>query len=209
MIGRRQGAFGRVRGFDGVNVVVQCSEVIGVPLHDGFERGDNFFSAGAGRSVLMPQAPRVQIHAGFGKQGGGVEIVGVILRNFAHGVVIVFGGFLQIGLGIGGKALGHGGNVGAFGLGGIGAEVDRFLDRFVRLLETVFTGGIVVVGANGLGDAPVGHGEFGIEFGGLLEGARGFIVVEGVDQAESLIEEFLCCRSSWWRRDDGGCRGRS
>ena len=60
--------------------------------------------------------------------------------------------------------------------------------------EALVAGGIVVVRSHGFSHAPVGHGELGIEIGGALKRTGRFIVVEGVDQAQSLIEELLCLR---------------
>jgi hypothetical protein len=136
----------------------------------------------------------MQVHSRLGEQRGGIEVIGEALHDFAHGIAILFGGGAQIGFGIGGKALGQRGDVGFVALGSIGGERLRFRDGGVGLHKTVFAGGIVVVGADGFGDAPIGHGEFGVELGGALEGARGLVVIEGVDLSQPLIEEGLRLR---------------
>jgi hypothetical protein len=64
----------------------------------------------------------------------------------------------------------------------------------VGLRKTAFASGIVVIGAHGFGNAPIRHGELGIEVRGALEGARGFIVIESVDEPQALIEEGLRLR---------------
>ena len=101
---------------------------------------------------------------------------------------------MQIGLGIGGKAFGKRGDVCLVTFRSIGCECLRFLDGGVGLRKTVFAGGIVIIGADSFGDAPIGHGQFGIEVGGTLEGARGFVMIEGVDEPQALIEKCLCLR---------------
>ena len=60
--------------------------------------------------------------------------------------------------------------------------------------ETVVARGIVVVGSYGLGNSPIGHGQFGVKIRGTLKRARRFIVVESVDLTQSLIEELLGLR---------------
>ena len=142
----------------------------------------------------MPESPGMQVHAGLGEERGGVEVVGKIGGDLPHGVVIVLGGFLQIGIRIGGKALRHRLNVGLLAGRGSGRQIDRFLHRVMRVLETVRVGGIVVVRSDRLGDAPVGHRQLGIEFGGMLKRARGLVVIEAIDEAQSLIEELLRLR---------------
>ena len=57
--------------------------------------------------------------------------------------------------------------------------------------KRLVVGRIVVVWPDRFGDAPVGHGELGIEFSRTPERARRFVMIEGVDQPQSLIEEFL------------------
>ena len=61
----------------------------------------------------------------------------------------------------------------------------------MRVLKAFVAGGIVVVRAHRLGDSPVGDRKFGVEFGGALEGTRGLVVIEGIDQAQALVEELL------------------
>src|SRR6267154_5852924 len=134
----------------------------------------------------------MQVHSGLGEQRGGIEIVGEALHHVAHGIAILFGGGAQIGFGIGGKALGKRGDVCLVAFGSIGGERLRFLDGGVGLHKTAFASGIVVVGAYSFGDAPVGHGQFGVQLGGAMEGARGFVVIEGIDEPQALIEEGLC-----------------
>lgn len=191
-------ALGIGRSFDGVDVIVDRAHVVGVATNDRFESRDDLFGAFFGRAVGAPEAPGVNVHGSFGEEGGGVEIVGIFFGEFAHGVAIVAGGLMHVDVGAGfGKALGHGEYVVAFAVRGVvggsagGGEVESFLDGVVGLFEARVVGGIVVIGADGFGNTPVGHGEGGLEFGGMIEGAKSFVVIEGVDLAEALVEEFL------------------
>src|SRR5882762_3177849 len=72
---------------------------------------------------------------------------------------------------------------------------ERLRNGGVRLLEPLVAGWVVVVGTDGLGDAPIGHRELGIEVRRALERPRRLIVVEGVYVAQSLIEKLLGFRA--------------
>jgi hypothetical protein len=148
-----------------MNVVVNRAHVVGIALDHGFERGDDFFSAGFRSSVAMPQAPGVQVHAGFREQRSGIEIVRKVLRDFAHGVVIGLGCLPAIGLGIRGETQRHGLDVGLFDRRSSGREIDSLLNGGMRRHETLVTGGIIVVWADCLGHPPIRHGKLGIEVG--------------------------------------------
>src|SRR5437763_992039 len=52
----------------------------------------------------------------------------------------------------------------------------------------------VDVGAERVRDAPVSHREVGVQISRALKGAHGLVVVEGVDEAQALIEELLRLR---------------
>ena len=119
---------------------------------------------------------------------------GKFFDHLAHGIVIGLGRLPAVGFGIGRETQRHGLDVGLLGGRSAGREIDRLLDGVVRRGETLVAGGIVVVRSYGLGHSPIGHGQFGIEFGGALKRARGLIVIEGVDQAQSLIKELLGLR---------------
>ena len=60
--------------------------------------------------------------------------------------------------------------------------------------KALIAGGIVVVRSHRFSHSPIRHGQLGIELGGAFERARGLVVIEGVDQAQSLIEELLRLR---------------
>ena len=118
-----------------------------------------------------------------------------IAAAFGVPVVVIFGGFLQIRVRIGRKSLRHGLDVSLFAGRSIGREFNGLLYRIIRAFVTVGVSRVVIVRPHSLGDSPVGHGQLGIEFGGMLEGARGFIVIERVNEAQPLIKELLCLRS--------------
>ncbi len=136
----------------------------------------------------------MQVHPGFGKQSGRIQVVGEFRRDLAHGVVIFLSGFLQIGIRIRRKPLGHRLDVGLLAGRSSRGQVHGFLHGIVRMLVTVGIGGIVVVRSHGLGDTPVGHRQLGIEFRGVLERARRLVMVEGINKAQSLIKELLRLR---------------
>ncbi len=68
----------------------------------------------------MPKSPRVQVHAGLGKQRGGLQIVGELADHLTHRITIILGGLLQIGVRVGREALRHGLNVGLLAGRGFG-----------------------------------------------------------------------------------------
>src|SRR5213080_5336544 len=177
-----------------MDVIVNRDEMIGFAANYRLQRRDNFLRALFRCAVWTPEPPGVQVHSGLGEQRSGIEIVGETLYHVAHGIAILFRGGAQIGFGIGGKALRKRGDVSLVALGSIRAERQRFLNGGVGLRKTAFAGGIVVIGADGFGDAPIRHGQFGIEFRGALEGAHGFVVIESVDESQTLIEKYLRLR---------------
>ena len=191
-VGCRQRAVGIIRSLDRVNVVVDRAQVIGIALDHALERADDFFRACDRRSVLIPQSPGMQVHAGLGEKSCCVEIVGELVRHLAHGVVIILGRFLQIGDGVGRKALRHGLDIGLLAGRGCSGKLDRLLNGVVRPFITLRVCRIVIVGTYGFRDSPIGHGQFRIQLRCVLEGARGLIVIESVDETQPLIEEFLC-----------------
>jgi hypothetical protein len=100
-------------------------------------------------------------------------------------------------------------NVAALGVGGVCAQVDRLLNRFVRLLEAVFAGRIVVVRDHRFRNSPVSHRQLRIEFRRLLKRARRLVMVERVNQAQSLIEKLPALSRLWLKPDDASRPGRS
>src|SRR5437879_4000596 len=64
----------------------------------------------------------------------------------------------------------------------------------MSFLETLGIGRVVVIGSDRFGNAPVSHGKLRIEFRRMLERTCRLIVIECVNEAQALIEEFLSFR---------------
>src|SRR5258708_38644805 len=64
----------------------------------------------------------------------------------------------------------------------------------MRVLVSSGISGIVIVRSYRFGDTPIRHGKFGIEFGGMLKRTCCFVVIEGIDESQPLIEKLLCLR---------------
>lgn len=150
-------------------------EVVGVALHEGFHGGgardDECFAVGGG-IIRGPRGQRTR----FGPAGwAGSSAVGAVPARPVRFRVAAEEGF----------------DVGAFAGGGVGEEARGAVDAPPGKGLTVGLGGLVVVGAEGLGDAPVGHGGSGVECGGGGEGAGGFVVFEAVADGETPLKELL------------------
>ena len=156
--------------------------MVGIAFQNRLQRRDDFFGAVLGGSVDVPQAPGMQVHSRFREERRGIEIVGKILHYFAHGIAIIFGGFATVGFWIGREALRHRLDVGLLVGRRAGREIHRFLDGIVGRLEAFVTGGIVVVGPNGFGNAPIRDGQFLIKIGSALEGTGRLIMIEGINE---------------------------
>ena len=165
----RQGPLRDRRSFDGVNVVVNRSHVVGIALEHRFERGDDFFGPGFRSSVLMPEAPGMQVHAGFGEQRGGVQVIGKVLRHLTHGVVISLGCLSAVRFRICRKTQRHGLDVGLLRRRSVAREIDSLLNGVVRFDKTFVAGRIVVVRPYGFGDAPLRHRQLGVKLGGAMK----------------------------------------
>jgi hypothetical protein len=136
----------------------------------------------------------MKVHARLGKQRGRIEVIRILLRDFAHGIVIFLGRLAQVCLWIRGEALGHCLDVVLLGRRSARRQVHGFLDRIVRLLEALFAGRIVVIGSHRFGDAPIRDRQFRIEVRRALKRTRRFVMIEGVDQTQALIEKILGLR---------------
>ena len=73
-----------------------------------------------------------------------------------------------------------------------GGKRESFLDGVMGDFLAGCVHGQVVVRADRERNTPPGHGHLGIEFRGATERAFGFVVIEGVDQTEALVEKLLC-----------------
>src|SRR5882724_9232391 len=142
----------------------------------------------------MPQSPWMKVHACFRKECGRVQVVGELFHRVAHGVAVSLRGQAMVSRRVGWKAKRHCSNVSFFTGRCVGCEFARFGNGFMRLLVTVRVSRIVVVWSHGFRQPPIGHCQFWIEYSGTLKRSRCFFVVEGIDQAHSLVEKFLRLR---------------
>ena len=134
----------------------------------------------------------MQVHPRFREQRSRIGIVGIFLHHFPHRVTIIFRSLSPVSLWVRRKAFRHRENVVAFGIGGIATQLHRLLNRLVRLLEAVFARRIVVVRTDRLRHPPVSHRQLRIERRRFLKRARRLVMVERVNQPQSLIEKPLC-----------------
>ena len=177
-----EGPLGVRRHLHEVDVHVQQPGMLvgalGVEVPEGgFEDLGGLDGAGArGRLAgdQVPQRPGGAVHDSLGEQGADVEVVGMGLVDGPHGVgvgvvpgaeVVGVGGLVEAGR----VALGHrrdqglldGGGPGC-GAGGCGGGGLGQLKRLAQVVLVEVLPGLVVVRADGVGDAPVGHGEAGV-----------------------------------------------
>src|SRR5579872_2110536 len=103
----------------------------------------------------MPQSPGVQVHASFGKQRGGVEVVGKLVNHLSHRITIVLSGFPQIGLSIRRETLGQRLDIGTIAARYSVRSLQRLLHGFVGSLVPVGVGRIVVVRSYSFSDTPI------------------------------------------------------
>src|SRR5205823_1558712 len=111
--------------------------------------------------------------------------------EFAHGVTVLLGCLMTVGIRVGWKALRQRRYPGALAGRRIGGQILSLLDGIVCFLEPLRISRIVVIRANRFRYAPVSHCHFRIKFGGVLERTRGFIMIEGIDIAPALVKKLL------------------
>ncbi len=69
-----------------VNVVMVGSRVLRIPRHYRLENRDCCLRTRVGTAVPGPVVPGAKVHQGFCINGGGIEIVGIPLRQLLHGI---------------------------------------------------------------------------------------------------------------------------
>jgi len=153
--------------------------------------GDDLGGARCGRAVLVPQLPGTQVHQALGKECGRVEVVGIELGELAHGLHKGHGELRIVGIGVAAVTRLQSLDVGTLRRGAAGGKRQRFLHRVVSRLLPGRVHGQVVVRPDGEGHTPPRHRHFRIEFGGAAEGAFGLVVIEGIEEAETLVEKLL------------------
>ena len=55
-------------------------------FQDGIERGDDFFSAGIWLTFERPLVPWPKIHHRLGEERADIDVLGILLPHFAHGI---------------------------------------------------------------------------------------------------------------------------
>ncbi len=189
---RRERPLGLPRGLDGVDVVVVGAGVHRVALQDRLERRHDLGRALGRRPVRLPELPGAQVHARLGVQRRRVEIVRIPLGERFHRRVVVARELRLVGGRIGGVADREGLDVGPLVGGRGGREREGLLDFDPRLLQAFFRrSGVVVVGAEREGHAPVRHRRFRIEIRRARERPDRFFVVEAEEEHHPLIEVLL------------------
>ena len=155
----------------------------------------------------------MQIHAAFGKERRGVEIIGIALIDLAHGIVI--GGLeaFIVGTGLIGVPLGERFNVIALVAPSVCGKRQSLLYAFVSQFFPLVIHGQVVVRSKHQRYAPIRHGHFGVELSGTAEALFGLTVVEAIIERHGLLEQALRLRvwgvyrvvyfAETWRSADG------
>ena len=179
----------RVRpGLDRVDVEVEGSRVVGVRPQHALERRQDLGGLRLLRAVGLPEVPRPEVHQGVGEERGGVEIVGEALRHVAHRVGVRAVQRRPIARGRGRVPLRERLDDRPLPRRGAACQLHGLLDRGEGRLLPLDVRRAVVVRSVGERDAPVAHRALGIEAGRLAERALGLDVVEGVHEAQPLIE---------------------
>ncbi len=183
----------RIRtGLHRVDVEMIGSGVRRIRREDTLEGDHDLLGARLGRTLRCPQAPRAEIHERVGQERGRVEVVRELPRDIAHGIRV--GAVERRPAGAGGRGV-PGRQRGdqcplALGRGRRGQRA-RLIDRGERPKLALRVGRAVVVRAVRQRHAPRAHRARRIEAGGLAESGLGLVVVEAVDEPQTLVEEGL------------------
>ena len=189
------------RGFDRVDVEMVGPRVIGPPREHFLERGDDLGGPRLRLLILRPEVPRAKVHEGLGEQHRRIVVGRVLARQLPHrvGVTLVQRG--AVGPWRVDVAARHGRDV---------VLLCRLPDGQLRLLHhlpgqllALGVGGKVDVGPERERDAPQAHRALGVDLRAALEGADRLFVIEGIGEAQALIEILLRFR----RRPDGALVG--
>ena len=203
----RERASRRRRRFDRVDVVMVGADVHRIALEHRLQHRDDFFRAFRRLAVARPQLPRPQIHQALCVERRGVEIVGIAFHDVAHGVLVLNRERSQICLWIVGvplhqrldvRALARpstrlraGGRVCQERLCALRCVVGRLLARGIDVEVDVRT--------ERERNPPMRHRRGGVELRRAAERADRLVVVEAVDERQTLVEELL--RLAALRRD--------
>ena len=176
--------------FHQVDVVVVRARVVGMRRDHLFEEFLRLQGARL-RLAAAPVVPGHRVHDRRGVQGGRLRIVGELLGYLRDGVDPGCVESRPVGVLVGGVAARQSADQRLFPLARVLAPVLCLLQALERLKLALARHRVVQVAAQGQGLAPVRHRRLRVEPRGLLEGANGLGVVEGVDETKPLIEETL------------------
>src|SRR5205807_4781595 len=187
----RQGGSGVCGSFDRVNVEVICAQMTWVALQHGLQNSHNFLGARCGSAVAIVKFPWVQVHAAFRKERRRVEIVGILLVDLSHGVVV--GGFeaFVVRVRLVSVTLGERFDVVALVARSVCRERQSLLHVLVGQLFPLTINGQVVVGSEHQRYAPIRHGHFRVELDGLAETLFSLAMIEAVVECHALLEQAL------------------
>lgn len=221
VVGGREAVFWVGRHFEEVNVEVQQTRVLGAASWRGtdgdgggrggcgvrqtegaVENGLHLECLGAGRRLAcleLPHVPGVEVHDGVDVNGDDVEIVGELGMDSLHGMGKGDIPGLAVGVRCGlGVSTEDGGDEGSLHRRH-STEMSLCLERSVvalthdtRELVGVEKGpGFVVVWADAVGEAPIGHGTGAVMRNGAAEAFGGFFMVESIRPNEAAVEPCL------------------
>ncbi len=188
-VGVGLGPPGRGRGLDGVDVEVDRPRMVGAAVQHRLQRRHLLGGAPLGRlPVRLPVVPGLQVHQRVGEQHLHLDVVRETRGDLGHGLGIGEVERLAVGRRVGAVARGDSLNERALALRAAVAQRHGLGSRGEGGCDRVGLHGIVDVGPEHVGLAPVAHRAGGI---GLLrgpEGARRLAVVERVGPAHALVE---------------------
>ena len=193
-----QRPLGGRRCLDRVDVIVVRARVVRIPPEHGFQHRDELERVGRRRPVGAPQLPRAQVHDGIGVHRRDLWIIREPAMNVCHRRSVPAIERVRIGSRI--ERVARRQRVGERGFDrrSVPAEGDGLLSGVVRALQPLaFEPGdiTVVVQAERDAHAPPGHRCGRIQPGSFEERLLCFLVVEVVQQHQTLVEEPLGYRA--------------
>ncbi|CRK04361.1 hypothetical protein BN1723_008873 [Verticillium longisporum] len=220
VVGGREAVFWVGRHFEEVNVEVQQTRVLGAASWRGtgggggrggcgvrqtegaVEDGPHLERMGAGRRLAcleLPHVPGVEVHDGVDANGDDVEIVGKLgvdsLHGMGKGEIPGLAVGVRFGLGISTE---DGGDEGSLHRRH-STEMSLCLESSIvalthdtcELVGVEKGPGFVVVWADAVGEAPIGHGTGAVMRNGAAEAFGGFFMVESIRPNEAAVEPCL------------------
>jgi hypothetical protein len=182
---------GRFHGLHRMDEEVAGAGVVRVCGYHPLEMAEELQGARLGLTPAGPVRPRPQGHEGLGEQGRRFQVGRMIPDHLPQRARVgrIPGG--TIGSRLVPVPPGRGPDEGPLHRGDVAGPSLGLPDRLEGEGLQLGVHGEVDVGAEGDGDSPPAHGAGGIPAGTLLEGANRLGVVEGVVEAEPLVEVAL------------------